>query len=141
MRKETLPSITNYIVRYLTLADNISVQDLCERCAKYSEHAMGNRQEPIGAQSIFTELPPGKTYNDKLLIGIYQLEDKLIGILSAVRDYPEPETWYLGLLMLDPQESRQGLEDKIYQMFEQWANARGAASILINPALVKAERG
>lgn len=129
MRKETLPLVTDYVIRYLTLADTASVQSLYERCADYIELVTGNKPGPVAAQHIFTELPAGKTYNDKLLIGIFTPDDKLIGIIDAIRNYPTEGEWYLNLLLLDPQERNRGLGEKIYHIFAEWAMMQGAQAI------------
>ncbi|GLV54774.1 N-acetyltransferase [Dictyobacter sp. S3.2.2.5] len=129
MRKETLPLITDYAFRYLTLADTSSVQDLYERCADYVELVSGHKPESVAAQRIFTEIPAGKTYNDKLLIGIFTPDDRLIGIIDAIRDYPTTQEWYLNLLLLDPQERHRGLGEKIYHIFAEWAARQGAQTI------------
>ncbi|GHO86286.1 GNAT family N-acetyltransferase [Dictyobacter formicarum] len=129
MRKETLPLVTDYVIRYLTLADTASVQDLYERCADYIELATGGKPGPDAAQHIFTELPAGKTYNDKLLIGIFTPAGRLIGLVDAIRDYPTEHEWYLYLLLLDPQERNRGLGEKIYHIFAEWAAMQGAQAI------------
>ncbi|GCE08791.1 GNAT family N-acetyltransferase [Dictyobacter aurantiacus] len=129
MRKATLPLITDYAFRYLTLADTDNVQDLYERCADYVELVTGHKPESVAAQRIFTEIPTGKTYNDKLLIGIFTPDNKLIGIIDAIRDYPTTQEWYLNLLLLDPQERHRGLGEKIYHVFAGWAATQGAQTI------------
>ncbi|WP_126630791.1 hypothetical protein [Dictyobacter alpinus] len=108
MRRETLPLVNDYMIRYLTLADHIQVLNLCERCADYIELVTGDKPGPETVQSIFTELPAGKTYNDKLLLGIFTPGEKLIGILDAIRHYPTEHEWYLNLLLLDPAKRNLG---------------------------------
>ncbi|WP_161977848.1 GNAT family N-acetyltransferase [Dictyobacter kobayashii] len=129
MRKETLPLITDYVIRYLTLAENARVQDLYERCADYVEFVTGSKPGPDTAQHIFTELPEGKTYNDKLLIGIFTPTEQLVGILDAIRNYPTEYEWYINLLLLDPQERNHRLGERIYHIFSEWASNQGAQAI------------
>jgi GNAT superfamily N-acetyltransferase len=130
MRKETLPLLHDYVIRYLTLSDSNQIEDLYRRCSDDIEQP--TRTPPVArdAQRLFTTLPAGKTYNDKFLLGILTPgEERLIGILDIVRDTPTTGEWYLGLLLLDPHEQNHNLKENLYHTFETWAMARGAHAI------------
>jgi GNAT superfamily N-acetyltransferase len=49
----------------------------------------------------------------------------------TIRDYPVLNSWWLGLLLLDPEYRNQGLGRRIYQSFEEWASHQGAERIFL----------
>jgi GNAT superfamily N-acetyltransferase len=105
------------------------VQALLERGADYSELVMGLPPGPAEAQSLYIDLPPGKGYEDKCLLGIYAAEQRLVGVFDAIRHYPESGEWFIGLLLLEPEQRGQGLGARIYRVFAQWAGTQGAQGI------------
>lgn len=62
-------------------------------------------------------LPPGKTASDKYYVGFYA-EDSLVAILDLILHYPDEQTAYIGLFMVD----------KAYQ-------GRGVGSLIIDGCL------
>jgi GNAT superfamily N-acetyltransferase len=123
------PTVDGYSLAALTPEDGPRAQRLCERCADYSEMVMGVPPGPAEAQSLYMALPEGKTYEDKLLMGIFAGPEELVGVLDAVRDVPTSGMWWLGVLLLDPARRDQGLGTSVYRAFEQWAAAHGAQAI------------
>jgi GNAT superfamily N-acetyltransferase len=119
----------DYTVSPLTAEDGQEVQALMERCSDHAELTMGLLPGPAEAQSLYAQLPEGKDYDDKILLGIYTAERQLVGVLDAVRDYPEPGEWYIGLLLLEPAQRRHGLGERVYRAFERWAASQGAQGI------------
>ncbi|HEV8194786.1 MAG TPA: hypothetical protein VGP82_25320 [Ktedonobacterales bacterium] len=86
----SLPIDAHYTLVALTPEDGPEVQALPERSADYSELVMGLPPGPAEAQSLYIDLPEGKGYEDKLLLGVFTGERRLVGVLDAIRDYPEP---------------------------------------------------
>jgi ribosomal protein S18 acetylase RimI-like enzyme len=121
--------VDDYAVRTLDFDDGEAVQAFCERCADYIELLTGLPPGPAEAQSLFIGLPEGKDYDDKLLMGIFDRSNHLIGVLDVIRNYPDPGVWHVGLMMLEPERRGQGLGEKLYRAFEGWAAAAGAAHI------------
>ncbi len=125
------PSVDGYSLAVLTPEDGPLAQHLCERCADYSEMLMGVPPGPAEAQSLYMALPDGKTYEDKILLGIFAGSEDLAGVLDAVRNFPGSGAWWLGALLLDPARRGQGLGTRVYRAFEQWAASCGAQAILL----------
>lgn len=127
---------------WLAEEDEPEVQALLARCADYLELVAGLRPSPELAHDVFTLLPPGKRREEKVLPGLSGPSGEsgeLPGLLDAVRDYPEPGVWFLGLLLLDPAHRDQGLGTGRYRAFERWAQQFGAQEIRLwvaeqNPA-------
>lgn len=125
----SLPIDERYTLLVLIPEDGPNAQTLLERAADYSELVMGLPPGPAEAQSLYTDLPEGKGYEDKLLLGVYTADHQLVGVLDAVRDYPEPGEWWIGLFLLQPDVRGQELGDRMYRVFETWAGAQGAHGI------------
>jgi GNAT superfamily N-acetyltransferase len=105
------------------------VQSLYERCSDYHELQEGTPTRPTAGVDELSALPPGKDLADKYAVGIYSDAGELIGYCDLIRDFPRPGEWWLGLLMLAPQERASGLGSRIYQRAARWAAARGAHAI------------
>src|SRR5262249_18419633 len=91
------------------------LQDLYARCSDFIRLVTGHAPRPTDARDLLRDLPPGKSSEDKYVLGFTQNSGLLVGVLDVVQGYPDPVTWYIGLLMLDPQERGQGLGEKIYK--------------------------
>jgi RimJ/RimL family protein N-acetyltransferase len=109
------------------------LQTLCERCADYSEMIEGKPPDSAAAQNLFYALPDGKEYDDKFLIGIFN-SDKLIGVLDVIRDYPDKDIWFIGLLMLEPAQRSKSIGTKIMKSLENWVSGLGARQLRLSVA-------
>jgi GNAT superfamily N-acetyltransferase len=122
--------VSNCFARCIEPNDGYALQALCEQCTDYYEFVFGLPPGPAEAQSLFTALPEGKDYTDKQLIGFYEEgQGQLIGFLDVIRDYSNIGDWTIGLMLLSPQWRGQGLGEKLYHAFSQWAQASGAKQI------------
>ncbi len=54
-----------------------------------------------------TELPPGKTVEDKFYVGYFDA-DKLIAVMDLIIGYPEADTAYVGFFMTDTSVQNKG---------------------------------
>jgi GNAT superfamily N-acetyltransferase len=108
-----------------------ALQGLLERCTDYSLLVKGEPPDSNAAESMLADCPPGKTQEDKVVIGITDGQECLVGVLDAICGYPAVDCWWLGLLLLDPSYRNQGLGQRIYRSFEQWVGQRGAKNILL----------
>jgi GNAT superfamily N-acetyltransferase len=134
MPEVSLPPLDGYCFSSLTADDEPAVQALLARCADYLELVAGLPPSPNLAHELFSQLPAGKGKEDKLLWGISAELGELVGLLDAVRDYPAPEVWFMGLLLLEPTRRGQRVGEQIYDAFEWWARTQGAAEIRLSVA-------
>ncbi|QRO01407.1 GNAT family N-acetyltransferase [Archangium violaceum] len=106
-----------------------ALRALVERCHAFMTLVYG-ALEPDAAEAILESLPPGKTLEDKFAFGLYaEGKKELLGVLDAVRGFPEQDEWIIGLLMIDPDHRRAGLGARFVGAFEQWVRGQGAAGI------------
>jgi GNAT superfamily N-acetyltransferase len=123
--------IPGYNVSLLGTETIANLQGLLERCAEYNLLVSGEPPGSSAAQSLLAECPPGRSSEDKLVIGISTADANLVGVLDAIRGYPQADCCWVGLLLIDPSFRNKGLGRLIYQSFEQWAGQLGAKYILI----------
>ena len=80
-------------------AEMAALQSVLEAAPRYFETVTGGPPGPAEAQSTFTALPPGRSYADKRVYGLYA-GDALIGVADVVRGWNSPEKSIIGLLLL-----------------------------------------
>ena len=103
------PSAHGLVVRLLASGDEAVVQRMFEADPAYFEMVEGRPPASNEFQQLVTELPPGKTYIDKFVYGLFSTDCDLVGVIDLVRDYPEPKIWFLGLIFLSPEARGKGL--------------------------------
>lgn len=113
-----------YETRLLTPPDIVSLQALFDRCADYFEIATGRAAQPDEATRAFVAGPPSKEVSDKRMIGIFH-ENVLIGVVDALRDWPNEGTWTMGMLLIDPDHRGDGLGTAALDAYERWAVTEG----------------
>jgi GNAT superfamily N-acetyltransferase len=118
-----------YFSRLIDRDDEIKLQHLLERCADYFSLAYNRPVAVNEAENLFQSLPAGKTAEDKSLIGIFDRENIMTGLIEMIRDYPKENAWFLKLMLLAPEARGQGIGKKIYDDTEEWAYDLGAKVI------------
>ncbi|AMC93619.1 hypothetical protein AOC36_06350 [Erysipelothrix larvae] len=114
----------------LTLSDVNDVQALCVSCTDFSMLVDGVAPSEDAGLKILSDLPKGKKAEDKYVFGVYREHD-LIAIIDLIKDYPTQDTWMLGLLMIHPDDRKQGLGHACSQSVERYVKDLGGTSIKI----------
>ncbi|EDX83292.1 acetyltransferase, GNAT family [Synechococcus sp. PCC 7335] len=99
------------------------LQSLYEQCTEFALLTDGQSPPSTAARDEFEALPDGKTTQDKYIFGLFDKND-LIGMIESIRHYPDNQTWWLGLMMLSPEQRGKGLGSELYQAFETWVTAQ-----------------
>lgn len=134
MAKISLPGPAGYLLTQLTRKDEPEVQALLERCADYVELVSGLPPSPAVTHDLYTTLPEGKSDKDKFLIGLFTPNNELIGVLDAIRNHPLLGEWYIGLLLLDPEQRGHSLGEQTYHAFEHWVTRHRGQAIRLTVA-------
>ena len=113
-------------------ADGPGLQSLFEQSSDFFELTTGLPPAPAEVQSLFVALPEGKTYDDKHVISLFSKPHGLIGVIDVVRDYPEPGSWWIGLMLLRPSLRGRGMGSRVFRDFVDWAAGRGARAIYLS---------
>lgn len=116
-------------LRELTEADLDAVQALIERCHDYYVLVTGKGPRPTAAREVWNALPPDMPRSAKLTLGINQTG--LVGLVDVVRGWPHPQTWLIGLLLLDPAARGRGLGTGLVAAVEANAASAGAARLRV----------
>ncbi len=118
-----------YFVQQLTREDVNFFQKLYEQCTDFIQLTYGHPPSPTVADEDFDDLPDGKTTEDLYILGLFNPNKILVGVIEAVRHYPDNQTWWIGLMMLTPQQRKKGIGAKFYKAFEQWVLLQDASKI------------
>jgi GNAT superfamily N-acetyltransferase len=122
--------VQGFQVVKLQEADVPALQELHERCHVFLELIRGEPPRADAAARLLVELPEGKTLEDKFLFGLYpERGTPLVGVLEAIRGFPEPGEWFIGFLLLDPAHRDTGLGTRFFEAFEAWARGESARGL------------
>lgn len=95
------------------------LQRVFEDAPAYAHRITGVSPGRADAQSTYTILPEGKSYDDKFVFGIYRAGE-MVGCADLIRGYPNPETAVLGLLLVSEKHQRQGIGRRACALIEQF---------------------
>lgn len=117
-----------FATRRLGPPDIAALQQLFERAADYFETVTGAPPGPDEGERAFVGGPPSKAVSDKLTIGVFGADRRLVGVLDAIPDFPVDGTCTIGLLLLDPGERGHGLGTMLLDAFEHRMAADGTTT-------------
>ena len=117
------------------------LQVLLERCEDFEILVTGHPPGPYAAQALLTDAPPDHPLRDKFVIGAWTGHG-LTAAVELLRDFPERHVWYLGLLLVAPEDRGQGLGERLLAALKTWiVSQEGRAIRLIvqeqNPAALR----
>lgn len=79
-----------------------------------------------GLEEDLAAVPDGKTLEDKYWLGFFR-EDKLTALLELVTSYPEDNTAYIGLFMMDAARQGRGEGSRLMGELFTWLKEGGFA--------------
>ena len=123
--------LADYLVRQLEPNDEKILQKLYEQCADYAYLVDGQEPSPSAAREEFLAVPEGKTLQDKFMFGLFDIRNVLVGLIESIRHYPDDRSWWVGLMMLAPEQRGKGLGSEFYRAFERWVSAHGAQQVML----------
>jgi len=120
-----------YKIRKIDLRDEDLLLDLCIRCTDFFRLVEGRTPNSNDSARILEELPRGKQYFDKFVLGIFDRHDKLIGVMDLIKDFPIKGEWVIGRLMLDPTVRGIGIGKNVHEYVKNQMLQTDAAQIRI----------
>ena len=93
------------------------LQRVLESAPAYTHRVTGLPPVATEAQSTYSILPPGKSYDDKFVFGV-ERGGRMVGCVDVVRGYPDAQTAYVGLLLVAEPFQRQGIGRAAYRALE-----------------------
>lgn len=115
-----------YRVELLERRDAPHLQPLFEACADYALLESGEPPATNAAEGEFAATPPGRTTADKVMLGLSDAEDRIVGLIAADRGWPEDGCWWIGLMLIDPAERGAGIAKAFVEAFFAWVEDQGA---------------
>ena len=103
------------------------LQRVLEAAQAYAQRVTGSPPGRADAQSTYTILPEGKSYEDKFVFGVY-LKSEMVGCVDLLRGYPEPQVAFLGLLLIAEPFQHRGIGRAAYRLAEEYIRAWSACS-------------
>ena len=128
MKARTPPDLDDAQFTPLGEAELPALQRLLERCADFEILVTGAPPTSAAAVELMEACPAGHPIEKKLVFGV-ERDGDLIGALDLLRDYPKPNEWYLGLLLLAPDMRKGGTGAKIIEAVRAWVRAQGGRTI------------
>jgi GNAT superfamily N-acetyltransferase len=95
-----------------------ALQAVLEAAPRFFERTTGASPGRAEAQSTVTALPPGRSYDDKFVFGLYA-DDVMVGCADVIRGWNPPHKAIIGLLLLAEPWQRRGLGRAFAALIEQ----------------------
>jgi ribosomal protein S18 acetylase RimI-like enzyme len=95
-----------------------ALQRVMESDEGFALRVTGHPPGPADAQSTLMFVPEGKSPDDKAPFGVWA-GDELVGILDLLLRWPDEETVYIGLLLIDRARQGQGIGAAAYRALER----------------------
>lgn len=118
-----------YSAKLLKLQYVAVLQTLYEQCTDYALLTDGQPPSPTAACDEFDDVPDGKTVEEKYIFGLFNPQNELVWMIESIRHYPDDQTWWIGLMLLTPEQRDQGLGSEFYHAFANWVSAQVARKI------------
>lgn len=120
---------THYIIRKLAESDLEMIYQLaCENELYYKHCPPFVTRDSI--RQDMCALPPGKSLDDKYYIGFFD-EERLIAIMDLIDGYPDADTAYIGLFMVDQENQNRGVGSQIIGECTSALTAMGFKRIML----------
>lgn len=119
-----------------------ALQALFERCSAFFQLVQGAPPRRDEAARWLAEAVPGKAPSDRLTFGLRDDEERLVGAVDVVRDYPAAQDFWLGTMVIEPSIRGVGLGAWFHAQVLAWIRAQGARGVQLcvqkqNPGAIR----
>lgn len=111
-------------VRPLTGADGELIYQLLASNPYYISCEQDHPITRAEAAAVLTDLPPGVSYADKQVLGVFQ-NGVPAALMDLILGYPEKGVLYIGLFLVAGGQKRRGLGRRLMGELSIWAGQRG----------------
>ncbi len=106
------PLVRAWMAKRLDALYTKDIQNVIIKCHDFFETYEG--RIPSSA-NILANYPKGKNaMSDKFIIGYYSAT-QIIGFIDIIRDFPQPETWYVNLFLSKPDFRSRGKGQRFFE--------------------------
>ncbi len=116
------------VSRPLTAADRSRVEELCRECTDFFELVAGQPGGTETAAEILGPRPSNVRSGTKKVLGLQRGED-LVGVVELLAGFPSPNEWYIGLLLLRPDERSAGAGTIVWNDLRTKMKMDGATAV------------
>lgn len=102
-----------------------AVTDLALACDDYTRAVRGTPADAADGPAFFEDAPPERTAAGMVKLGAFE-NGALLGIADIVPDYPTDGIWYLGLMLVRPEERGRGIGPLFLDHIDGLARAANA---------------
>lgn len=113
----------------LGAGDLPALQALFERCGAFFRLVYGAPARPDQAARWLAEPVPGKEDADRRLFGLRDDEERLVGAVDVVRDYPVAGEYWIGTMIIEPSIRGVGLGAWFHAQVLGWIRQQGAKGV------------
>ncbi|MBK9518822.1 MAG: GNAT family N-acetyltransferase [Anaeromyxobacter sp.] len=114
----------------LGAADLHALQALFERCAAFFQLVQGAPPRPDQAERwLHQENVPGRAPGDKVVFGLLDDEERLVGAVDVTADHPLVGEYWLGTMILEPTLRGVGMGAGFHAAVLAWVRGRGAQGV------------
>jgi len=120
-------------LRTLSSSDLPALQDLLEACGDFATLVEGRPFGPTSAREEFEGIPEGHARTDKFLFGAFPsaASGRMVAVLNSLQYYPTRDCWWIGLLVIRPEERGRGLGSALLAFFQEQAASQGFARLAL----------
>jgi GNAT superfamily N-acetyltransferase len=122
----------------LTPDDEAAVRRLYARSRAFFELISGKEAGNDAPERLFVGRPAGLPQENKVVLGIYQ-DEQLAGVFDILLGYPNAETGFIGLFLLDPDYRGVGLGSRAYIRVEAWFQQWGLTEVQLGVQMNNAD--
>lgn len=119
----------DFLIKRLSSKDIPTIQTIFEKCEDYLLLVNGYEVNQNTGRDEYFSMPPGKTEDDKIVIGIFDQKNEIISYIDVVKNYPEEESYWIGLLLVDPLQRSKGVGERIISEFIKKVKTIGVSYI------------
>jgi GNAT superfamily N-acetyltransferase len=110
----------------LTRSDEAAITTFCQQCIAFFTLVAGEAPAADTAHQLLEARPRSVDVTRKHVIG-FERGGALIAIVDLLEGYPDETNWYVGLLLLSPDERARGLGTAIWTAIETWIRGEGGS--------------
>jgi ribosomal protein S18 acetylase RimI-like enzyme len=115
------------------------LKDLCLACTAFYELIEGRPATEATAAEILGPLEPKFAHGTKHVWG-GEAQGKLVAVAELLEGHPAAHDWYIGLLLVAPEQRRQGVGSDFCRAILDWLAARSGTTVrlVVHPQNVAA---
>jgi len=104
------------------------LKDLCLVCTAFYELVEGQPATEATAAEILGPLEPRYVHGTKHVWGV-EAQGKLVAVAELLEGHPTTHDWYIGLLLVAPEQRRKGLGTRFCEMILDWLAVHRATTV------------